>query len=126
MLIVSSQGADRFDAYQRAYPNAYVGSFRVGSGRAKGVAPIDAVSHTDGLAVCVGDLGDALPGGVLVVQDDANPPEAQNFKIVPLAWVLRAMTAGDQHADAMPDEPRRGLPTAQVRENHPDQEDPAP
>jgi 3-phytase len=88
LLLVSSQSADRFDVFERAYPNRFVGSFHVGPDDASG---IDAVTHTDGLAVHAGDFGPGLSGGLLVVQDDHNPGGTQNFKLVPLAWVLDAI-----------------------------------
>lgn len=89
-LIVSSQGADRFDVFERRPPNAYVGSFRVGEG-----AGIDAVTHTDGLAVFAGDVGPLYPGGLLVVQDDEKPDSTQNFKMVALGDVVRALGLDD-------------------------------
>lgn len=89
LLLVSSQSADRFDAFERAYPNRFVGSFRVGAGGDS--LSVDAVTHTDGLAVHAGGFGPGLPGGLLVVQDDENPGSTQNFKLVPLASVLAAL-----------------------------------
>ncbi len=91
LLLVSSQSADRFDVFERAYPYRFVGSFRIGAGFDASGEQIDAVTHTDGLAVCAGDVGPSLPGGVVVVQDDENPGGTQNFKIVPLSSVLAAL-----------------------------------
>lgn len=89
VLVVSSQSADRFDVYERVAPNAYIGSFRVG-----GVGGVDAVTHTDGVAVIAGDFGPSYPGGLVVVQDDENPGSTQNFKLVALGGVLSALGLG--------------------------------
>ncbi|MEO1007445.1 MAG: phytase [Planctomycetota bacterium] len=102
-LLVSSQEADRFDAYERRPPNRYVGSFRVGGGDG-----IDDVSHTDGLAVYVGDLGPGFPHGVLVVQDDENTLGSgtdgeranQNFKLVPWERVRAVLESASAHRAA--------------------------
>lgn len=103
LLLVSSQGADRFDAFDRRPPNAFVGSFRVG-----GEGSIDPVTHTDGIAAYPGPFAEAFPHGVLVVQDDADQigpggldadlgqagEPGQNFKLVPLERVRAALSAG--------------------------------
>ncbi len=87
-LVVSVQGRSRFHVYDRSPGNAYRGAFRIGRGPGA-----DAVSGTDGLAVTSAALGDALPRGLLVVQDDKNtaPAATQNFKYVSWADVAAAL-----------------------------------
>lgn len=88
-IVVSAQARDRFVVYERAAPHTPRGLFSISRNTDAG---IDAVTHTDGL-----DIHSApLPGfarGLLVVQDDENPPGAQgqNFKLVDWAEVERAL-----------------------------------
>ncbi|MDW8171651.1 MAG: phytase [Anaerolineae bacterium] len=86
-LIVSSQGSDEFALYERGGDNAFIGLFRVIESETA-----DAVSGTDGLDVTNFPLGEAFPGGLLVVQDDLNlnPRAAQNFKLVDWRVVAEA------------------------------------
>lgn len=89
-LVVSSQGSSTFHLYDRTFaggaPNAFVGRFGVTFGS-------DIVTGTDGLDVMSAPLGEALPEGVLVVQDDVNadPAAPQNFKLVDWRAVRAAL-----------------------------------
>jgi 3-phytase len=85
-LIASSQGSDLFTVYERTEDNAYIGSFKVASGN-------DPVTGTDGIEVTSVSMGPDWQGGMLVVQDDENtePDEPQNFKLVPWTAVETAI-----------------------------------
>jgi 3-phytase len=87
-LIASSQGSDEFAVYERTEDNAYLGSFKIGSGNG-----IDAVTGTDGLEVSSVSMGPEFPGGLVVVQDDENtdPTQPQNFKLIPWSTVDAAI-----------------------------------
>lgn len=64
---------------------APVGRFRIAPGR------FGAAEETDGIALALGDFGRGYGQGLFVAQDGVNPPEAQNFKLVSWAEVLRAL-----------------------------------
>lgn len=79
-LIASVQGNNSYAVF--ALPdNRYLGSFAIGVNRKAG---IDGVSETDGLEALSTPLGNALPDGLMVVQDGRNnlPMAPQNFKLV--------------------------------------------
>lgn len=80
-LVVSSQGDNSFALFDLEGDNNYVGSFRIMDVGDRG---IDGVSSTDGIDISSVNLSRHFPIGILVVQDDenSNPPENQNFKIV--------------------------------------------
>ncbi|MDY6821057.1 MAG: phytase [Deferribacterota bacterium] len=82
-IIVSSQGADRFDIYNRKPPHKYVGSFKIVDNYKD---KIDGVSHTDGCDVINQSINNKFPYGFFIAQDDKNtmPDGHQNFKLV--AW----------------------------------------
>lgn len=84
-LLVSCQGENTFAVYERAKPNGYLGSFRVGAS-----ASVDGVSETDGVDATSESLGAAFPYGLVVVQDGDNGGQNQNFKLVPWENVARA------------------------------------
>lgn len=79
-LVVSAQEADRYVVYDRVPPYAPRGVFSIVDNEA---TDIGGVTHTDGLDITSAPLP-GLPGGLLVVQDDANPVSElnQNFKMV--------------------------------------------
>ena len=89
-LVASVQGANQFAVYDRKPPHAFRGFFEIGANPADG---IDGVSETDGLEVVSHDLGPAFPAGLIAVQDGRNvePPERQNFKLVPWTDVVDAV-----------------------------------
>jgi len=76
-IIVSSQGDNTFNMYDRQAPFLYQGSFM-----------IEGVEDTDGIDVTHLQIGD-YPAGILVVQDGKNSPNNQNFKIVDMDEVLK-------------------------------------
>ena len=80
-LIVSSQGASRFDIYSRKSPHPFIGSFKIIDNEELGV---DRVSGTDGIDVINLELNDNFKYGFFIAQDDENrnPRAHQNFKIV--------------------------------------------
>ncbi|TMN90428.1 3-phytase [Pseudoalteromonas phenolica] len=80
-LVVSSQGNNRYAVYSVDNNNEFLGVFKVGVNWA---SMIDGASETDGLAVTSSYLGEALPNGLLVVQDGHNvmSKSTQNFKLV--------------------------------------------
>ena len=81
-LIVSCQGEDRFQVYDRATLKV-AGSFQLTWTDTKGTT--DRVTHTDGITALstplASPLGHAFPRGIFVAQDD-NDGANQNFKIV--------------------------------------------
>ncbi len=89
-VIVSSQAADRYVVYSRTAPYEKVGIINI---KPNADGTIDGVSHTDGLTVSSAYLGNNLPSGLLVVQDDANtePRANQNFKLVDWREVEKAL-----------------------------------
>lgn len=91
-LVVSAQEGDRYVVYQRAAPNAWVGTFAI-TETEDGL--IDGVTHTDGLTVSSANLGGNLDKGILVVQDDSNGKKGttQNFKFVAWSDVIRVLNA---------------------------------
>lgn len=84
-LIVSSQGSDTYVVYDRAPPNAYITSFRIGDGPV-----IDAATDSDGIDVTHVDLGGRFESGLFVVQDDHNEGFTVNFKLAAWEDVVRA------------------------------------
>ena len=88
-LIASSQGSSDFSAYQREGPNAFVATWNVEPG-----AIIDGVSGTDGIDVTNVALGTAFPNGAFVAQDDSNPGENQDYKVVPWDSIANGATGG--------------------------------
>ena len=80
-LVVSSQGSDSYNVYDRYRPHKSLGRFRITDNVAFG---IDGAQETDGLEATSLSLGPDFPKGVLVVQDGRNSPAGnyQNFKIV--------------------------------------------
>ena len=83
-LYASSQGDNTFMRY--ALPGVTpAGRFRIAQGRYGGV------EETDGIEAMRGDFGPAFPGGLFVAQDGINGGKAQNFKLVPLGDIERAL-----------------------------------
>jgi 3-phytase len=76
-LIGSSQGDSTFAVWRidGAEP-VYKGRFVVTDGA------VDRVTGTDGLDALGGQVGDAFPEGLVVVQDDVNDVGTQNFKYI--------------------------------------------
>jgi 3-phytase len=64
------------------------GRFRIVAGR------YGATSETDGVALMGGDFGPSFPAGLFIAQDGNNAPNAQNFKLVSWADVLKAVGSG--------------------------------
>ena len=83
-LYASSQGDN---AYMRfALPSlAPAGRFRIAAG------DIGSTEETDGIEAMSGDFGPTFPGGLFIAQDGNNAPHAQNFKLVPLDRIDRAL-----------------------------------
>ncbi|OVE81040.1 hypothetical protein BVY04_04305 [bacterium M21] len=90
-LILSSKGNSTFAIFERNGKNAYVASFGVGSGILEAGTAIDGVSGTDGIDVVNVPLGSNFPQGLLVVQDDYNDGENQNFKLIPWEFVVQGL-----------------------------------
>ncbi|MCK6434059.1 MAG: phytase [Burkholderiaceae bacterium] len=90
VLVVSSQGNDRYLVARAAPPYSVLGAFAIGINAAAG---IDGASETDGLEATAQPLGARYPEGALVVQDGYKrlPDGAQNFKIVDWRDVRRAL-----------------------------------
>ena len=75
-LVASSQGDDLFSVYGRE-DNEHIRSFR-----------IRGVEHADGIDATSATLGEAFPGGLLVVHDGLNGVDNQNYKLVRLEEVI--------------------------------------
>ncbi|MBX8475598.1 phytase [Pseudomonas cichorii] len=89
-LVISSQGNDSYVVVDAEAPYALRGTFRVGLNARLG---IDGTSETDGLEVTSANLGGPWSKGMLVVQDGRKrmPEQAQNFKFVPWADVVKTL-----------------------------------
>lgn len=91
-LVVSSQGNHRYAVYATTDNHKLLGTFDIITNYEK---HIDGVSETDGLEAISLPISNALPEGLLVVQDGHNvmPSQPQNFKLVngsALAAFIRA------------------------------------
>lgn len=90
-VIISSQGSNSYNVYDRAAPYAFRGAFVIGDGT------VDGVAETDGLDVTALPLGPAFPGGAFIAQDGFNVDGAdkkkanQNFKLVPWPEIRDAL-----------------------------------
>ena len=89
-VILSSQGDNSFNVYDRKFPYNYLGSFKVGSS-----GNIDNVNDTDGVDVISDYINYKYPKGLLVVQDGTNDGKKivkrQNFKYVSFEEVIKAL-----------------------------------
>ncbi|TPX54416.1 3-phytase [Powellomyces hirtus] len=89
-LIVSVQGINAYNIYERKAPHKYLSTFTLIPGNG-----IDEVTETDGLAVVSTGLNDEFPAGLLVVHDDhktfANGTKAEQttFKYVDFRDIAR-------------------------------------
>nr|WP_298725965.1 phytase [uncultured Steroidobacter sp.] len=88
-LIVSSQGSNDYNVYQRDGDNRFIGKFAI----VQSPEGIDGTSDTDGIDVTSAPLGSAFPHGLFVAQDGKNtsPAAAQNFKLVPWERIAQAL-----------------------------------
>ena len=92
-IIVSSQGSNSYNVYDRAPPYEFRGAFVIADNE-----DIDGVEETDGIDVTAANLGPAFPGGVFVAQDGFNYEEPdgklanQNFKLVPWPAIRSALS----------------------------------
>lgn len=95
-LIVSSQGNNTIAVYDRQDDNAFIGTFRISTGKGE----VDSVEETDGMTVTNVPLGQ-FKEGLMVTQDGANTPdvaggeggeprENSNFKFVSWGTVAAA------------------------------------
>ncbi|MEL6487472.1 MAG: phytase, partial [Pseudomonadota bacterium] len=83
-LVASSQGDNAYAVYR--LPNMDpVGRFRITAGA------FGATEETDGIELDPRSFGPDFPGGLFVVQDGVNPPNAQNFKLVRWDDILAAL-----------------------------------
>ncbi|WP_122222685.1 phytase [Pseudomonas syringae group genomosp. 3] len=89
-LVISSQGNDSYVVVDAEPPYALRGAFRLGLNAGAG---IDGTSETDGIEVTSMNLGGPWSKGMLVVQDGRKrmPEQAQNFKFVPWAAVMKTL-----------------------------------
>ena len=74
-MIVSSQGNNTYNVFERAGENRYLLTVDPKEGR------IDDVSHTDGICVTSCPTSRQFAQGVFIVQDGANAGGNQNFKL---------------------------------------------
>jgi 3-phytase len=107
-VIVSSQGSNSYNVYDRAAPYAFRGAFVIGDGRNAAGDPVDGVENTDGIDVTAANLGPAFPGGVFIAQDGRNVEGAaktkanQNFKLVPWPTIRDALKLPTPEQPATP------------------------
>ena len=89
-VILSSQGDDTFNLYDRSAPHNYLGSFKISHSN-----KIDGVTDTDGVFAINFDLNEDFPKGLLVAQDGTNDGkyevERQNFKLVSFSEILNSL-----------------------------------
>lgn len=89
-ILLSSQGDNSFNVYNRTEPYNYLGSFKIGHS-----GTIDNVNDTDGIDVVSARLNNKYPKGLLVVQDGTNDGKKivkrQNFKYVSFEEVIKAL-----------------------------------
>ena len=89
-ILLSSQGDNSFNVYNRTEPYNYLGSFKIGHS-----GTIDNVNDTDGIDVVSTRLNNKYPKGLLVVQDGTNDGKKivkrQNFKYVSFEEVIKAL-----------------------------------
>jgi 3-phytase len=95
-VIVSSQGSNSYNVYDRTAPYAFRGAFQIGP--MSGDTGIDGVEETDGIEVTGASLGGALADGVFVAQDGFNYDGTkegkrahQNFKLVPWSAIREGL-----------------------------------
>ncbi len=95
-VIVSSQGSNSYNVYDRASPHAFRGAFQIGPTAEQ--AGIDGVEETDGIDATSASLGGAFSEGLFVAQDGFNydgiqegPRKHQNFKLVPWSQIRTAL-----------------------------------
>lgn len=83
-LVASSQGDNAYAVF--ALPGMTpAGRFRIAKGR------YGSTEETDGIDLAQGSFGRDYRGGLLVIQDGHNEPDAQNFKLVDWRDVLAAL-----------------------------------
>jgi 3-phytase len=87
-ILLSSQGDNKYNVYNRSYPYEFLTSFRIHD-KPSG---IDGTSETDGIAVSNHNFGITLSKGIMVAQDgynyDGEELKNQNFKIVSFKEIL--------------------------------------
>lgn len=87
-VILSSQGDNKYNVYNRQKPYQFISSFTVDDSP----RGIDGTSHTDGISVSSYNFGGKYINGMMIAQDDENldgeEPKNQNFKIISFKQVL--------------------------------------
>ena len=87
-ILLSSQGDNKYNVYNRSYPYEFITSFRIND-KPSG---IDGTSETDGIAVSNHNFGVNFSKGIMVAQDgynyDGEQLKNQNFKIVSFKDIL--------------------------------------
>ena len=81
--------------YERGGNNVYVTRFAIMASPS-----IDGVSVTDGIDVTTQNLGPAFPHGVFVAQDNTNDGSNQNYKLVPLQFIIGNLSTKQKHSRA--------------------------
>jgi len=88
-VVLSSQGDNKYNLYDRNAPYAFITSFQI-SDKDSG---IDGTSDTDGISVSSFNFGDEFSMGLMVAQDgynyDGDELKNQNFKIISFKEVLK-------------------------------------
>ena len=85
-LYASSQGDNTYMRY--SLPDMVPsGRFRIAQGT------YGSTEETDGIEAKSGDFGPAFPGGIFIAQDGQNGGTAQNFKLVPLDQIEKALSS---------------------------------
>jgi 3-phytase len=86
------KGNDEYAIIDRASYQHIANFAIVGTDETRQAEKIDGTSHTDGIDLTSVNLGQALPNGIFVAQDDDNTSHGetqnQNLKVVPLERIL--------------------------------------
>ena len=87
-VILSSQGDNKYNVYNRQKPYQFISSFTVDDSP----RGIDGTSHTDGISVSSFNFGGKYTKGMMIAQDDENIDgeelKNQNFKIIPFTKII--------------------------------------
>lgn len=116
-VIVSSQGSNSYNVYDRAAPHAFRGAFVIGPSSAD--VGIDGVEETDGIEVTGVSLGGVFSEGLFVAQDGFNYEGVtedrranQNFKLVPWSAIRTALKLPEPEAPAVVEPAPEATPEA--------------
>ena len=95
-ILLSSQGDNKFNVYNRQKPYQFISSFTVDD-NPRG---IDGTSETDGISVSSHNFGGKFYKGIMIAQDgynyDGEELKNQNFKIIPFTKIIKLINQNKQ------------------------------